>query len=130
MVPKFRAWDKENKVMLKVDSIDFEYELININGLWRAFEHVVLMQSTGLIDKNGVEIFKGDVVKIAVNNGFDYLENELTIVKESDYYSGLICKLVSADLEYRIFDEEAQSGYQYVIVGNFYENPELLEVKA
>ncbi len=85
-----------------------------------------LGQSTGLKDKNDVEIFESDLVKITVSNGFDHLEDALSIVKESEYHSGLICKLLSNTLEYRIFDEEA-TGYQYEVVGNIYENPELLE---
>lgn len=133
MIPKFRAFLTETKTIHDVLQIDFSRKMAYLKfedvSEWYWFKELVLMQSTGLKDKNGVEIFEGDVVKITVSNGFDYLENELAIVKESDYHSGLICKLVSADVEFRIFDEEA-TGYQYEVVGGIYENPELLEAKA
>lgn len=126
MLPKFRAWDETNNEM-----IPWVY-LLNGHNLRNVFMRpemcgLVLMQSTGMKDKNGVEIFESDLVKITVSNGFDHLEDALSIVKEAEYHSGLICKLLSNTLEYRIFDEEA-TGYQYEVVGNIYENPELLEV--
>lgn len=87
----------------------------------------VLMQSTGLKDKNGVEIFEGDVVLVSVQNGFDYLDNKVCIVKNSIDYSGLVCATVDEDLEYRIFNTELFEEYTYEVIGNIYENSELLE---
>ena len=132
MVPKFRAFSIEAKTMHNILAIDFSRNMYCLQigkatiGEWFWFREIELMQSTGLKDKNGVEIFESDLVKITVSNGFDHLEDALSIVKEAEYHSGLICKLLSNTLEYRIFDEEA-TGYQYEVVGNIYENPELLE---
>lgn len=77
MVPKFRCWD-ERVGLTEVVSIDFFRNKIKINH-WEygdsnffPLDEVVLMQSTGLKDKNGVEIFEGDIVGIEVDNGFDY----------------------------------------------------------
>lgn len=91
------------------------------------FLDIELMQSTGLKDKNGVEIFEGDVVLVSMRNGFDYLDNKVCIVKNSIDYSGLVCATVDEDLEYRIFNTELFEEYTYEVIGNIYENSELLE---
>lgn len=67
MIPKFRAWDKVINQIFVPDSIHFDLEG-DIEGLGSkgtvfGIEDFELMQSTGLHDKNGVEIFEGDIVK-------------------------------------------------------------------
>ena len=61
---KFRAWDKANKKMLKIDIIDFYSEEIMVleDDSTMKFSDVVLMQSTGLFDKNGVEFEAGQKI--------------------------------------------------------------------
>lgn len=88
----------------------------------------ILMQSTGLKDKNGVEIFEGDIVLFSVSDGFNHLDHEKAVVQASGCHSGLICKLVDLDLEYRIYyDPVFHTDYE--VIGNIYENKELLEVE-
>ncbi|HGF7983196.1 TPA: YopX family protein [Enterococcus faecium] len=145
MIPKFRAWDRKNKVMRDVKGLIWEEtDLIGHCNLiahcpprghefneWFTVtldgSKYQLMQSTGLKDKNGVEIFEGDVVSVSVRNGFDYLDNKVCIVKNSIDYSGLVCATVDEDLEYRIFNTELFEEYTYEVIGNIYENSELLE---
>lgn len=129
MTPRFRLYDPSDQKIREVAEIDWSLGIVGTCG--GAIEHeldkVVLMQSTGLKDKNGVEIFEGDVVLVSVQNGFDYLDNKVCVVKNSIGHSGLVCATVDEDLEYRIFNTELFEEYMYEVIGNIYENSELLE---
>nr|DAQ72515.1 MAG TPA: YopX protein [Caudoviricetes sp.] len=120
MIPKFRAWlKKEQEMDNEIDHISWlEDELYCIgDGITYMVlaEDLVLMQSTGLKDKNGKEIFEGDVVSI------DTDEFDLLFVK---YESGIYWLMDDEECVEHLSDY-----YKYVsIVGNIYENPELLEV--
>lgn len=136
MIPKFRAWDKRTETIQEIESISFKEKKLVIaqqSVAWfnadyiRNFDDIELMQSTGLKDKNGVEIFEGDLVLVSVQNGFDYLDNKVCIVKNSIGHSGLVCATVDEDLEYRIFNTELFEEYTYEVIGNIYENSEFLE---
>ncbi|EMF0039221.1 hypothetical protein OSF82_001886 [Enterococcus hirae] len=126
MKPKFRAWYTSFK------GEEFGQEM-KYGQVGRLITHAemspdkyVLMQSTGLKDKNGVEIFEGDVVLFSVSDGFNHLDHEKAVVQASGCHSGLICKLVDLDLEYRIYyDPVFHTDYE--VIGNIWENSELLE---
>lgn len=114
MIPKFRAWDKETKTMNGMAEI---YRNRNQEiELHPRDENIILMQSTKLKDKNGKEIFEGDIVSI------DTDEFDLLFVK---YESGIYWLMDDEECVEHLSDY-----YKYVsIVGNIYENPELLEVE-
>ena len=83
-------------------------------------DEIVLMQSTGLKDKNGKEIFEGDVVKMAKDVYSEPTHYEVVRYRGGAYR--LESKQHGCELWLRHTNCE--------IVGNIYENPELLEVKS
>lgn len=125
MIPKFRAWDKETKTMIDVSLINFEEHSI-LGGYWEfgqtesiKFDEVELMQSTGLKDKNGKEIFEGDIV--------DY-KGKKAVVKWHGSYASFIYRFVD-ELKERKSEWKPLylAYYKFEVVGNVHENKELLE---
>ena len=121
---KFRAWlKKEQKMDNEIDHISWlEDELYCIgDGITYMVlaEDLVLMQSTGLKDKNGKEIFDGDIVKMAkdVYSKPTYYE----VVRHRGGAYRLESKQHGCELWLRHTDCE--------VVGNIYENREFLEDK-
>lgn len=123
MIPKFRAWF-DSEMYDKPVVYDGEFYLD-----WREFENgetyngAVLMQSTGLKDKNGNEIFEGDIVKYksGCNN---YIEE----VAYDKNFGGFGVRDANADIIFS-FGELAEDIdlHSLEVIGNIYENPELLE---
>lgn len=126
MIPKFRAWYTPFKGKKFGQEMKYGQAGSLLTHDEMSPDKYILMQSTGLKDKNGVEIFEGDIVLFSVSDGFNHLDHEKAIVQASECHSGLICKLVDLDLEYRIYyDPVFHTDYE--VIGNIYENSELLE---
>lgn len=121
---KFRAWDVRNEVMWsqKPKQLTSEfYKLIeqDIQG----GEQFTLMQYTGLKDQNGVEIYEGDIVtaypKITRDNAF-----KREVVWHGDgYYLKEVADTKSITIQL------SKANLVMEVIGNIYENPELLEAK-
>lgn len=127
MITRYRAWNKATKEMHEVDdivSIDFEKKQIYVKTLFfnqlnhYVFDAVVLMQSTGLRDKNGKEIFEGDIV--------DSEDGILSGVVEFRPDLGMF---VSTLIKYNNFERLCNVADSVHIIGDIYTNPELAEVK-
>jgi hypothetical protein len=128
MIPKFRAWHNELGRMMLVKAMLFfanELEELELNdsimndNIPVYPDGIKLMQSTGLHDKNGKEVFVGDIIKCTRGCPHEvYLEKE---------YGGTYVGGMPA-----IYLKGIKEGYAWTgaeeILGNIYENPELLEV--
>ena len=124
MIPKFRAWlKKEQKMDNEIDHISWlEDELYCIgDGITYMVlaEDLVLMQSTGLKDKNGKEIFEGDILKSNKYITSVFYEKGAYCVKFRRTTNTTVTMNVISFIE----------KYKTRIAGNIYENPELLEVE-
>lgn len=124
---KFRAWDKANKEMLKIEVLDFFFKEIRVlknNGsrFSMKFEDVEIMQSTGLKDKNGKEIFEGDIVAgkfyFEEVGYFDTGEREVIVRNKQILWEN--GKFLCSGFDLSEMNERIE------VIGNIYENKELL----
>lgn len=130
MIPKYRAWDKTRNEMnykVMVGNCDLSDEnwtcpiiWIEERKNWLHFDddYECIMQSTGLMDKNGKEVFVGDIIKCTRG-----CLHEVYIEKEygGTYFGGMPA----------VYLKDLREGYAWTeheeIIGNIYENTELLE---
>lgn len=118
---KFRAWDTDYEKMLEVASINYcnnaptLIECISKEDsdfyLLENLDRIVIMQYTGLKDKNDNEVYEGDIVNVWWNNGHNYPIKSQVEYREGCFYAGYMLNLCKDMLE---------------VIGNIYENPELL----
>ena len=127
---KFRAWDKATKKMLRVNSLTFDFRLCDLwsgeskdEGVARNWADVVFMQFTGLKDKNGKEIYEGDICEMALTTPYGLIKHK-GVMKFNEKSAQFGCD-VETELE-NIADHIEQKEAPKVI-GNIYENPELLK---
>lgn len=125
MTPKFRAWTEEGKVMY-YDVYPFKDDTLLLSYDEIAFDEVpasdfILMQSTGLKDKSGKEIFEGDIVRY---------ECCFESYVEEVIYDDKHCNFGTIDKDEKTFSFDALiSDFDvdyFEVVGNKYENLELL----
>ena len=127
---KCRAWDKKGKGFVNgFNMIGFSTAhgatgsvLQRYSSEW-SMNEVVLMQSTGLADRNGAEIFEGDIGK---------MHGDAVLV--SFWYGRLVCVLPpdchsEAEGECK-FDEIHDAAIHMEVIGNIHQNPELLTESA
>lgn len=118
---KFRAWDKEKKIMCKVFNIQFDLGYAGIRApnycvFEKELEKLELMQWTGIKDKNGKEIYEGDILQ-----HIDTIVVVEPIIPIDRFYS-------SYETPYED-DWMSCASIDWEVIGNIYENPELLKEK-
>lgn len=127
---RFRAWDKEFKEMVQVDALVFEEQLIkatykNGNVVKEDLKNYVLMQSTGLKDKNGKEIFEGDILSIETDEENVKVKLEVSWDSKHALFVFDSKKYNAKEALGELFEDNP---YPFKIIGNIYTNPELVEV--
>ena len=126
MKPRFRAWTEEGKVMY-YDAHPFKNDTLLLSYDEIAFDEVpasdfILMQSTGLKDKNGKEIFEGDVVKYEVGRN-TYTEE----VAYDKNFAGFGVKDAKANVVFTFGEITEDIGIiSLEVIGNIYNNQGLL----
>lgn len=126
---KFRAWDKRKKKMIFGPTDD------NVSSAWvftmaeagGAYDDVlVLMQSTGLLDRDGKEIYEGDIVQGKTDfgdvliRGVVLFEQKTCIWKVREITDRLV-----PDFEYLY--EVLRPFHESEVIGNIWENPDLIK---
>ena len=143
MIPRSRMWNRITSQLHLVDGLYFddkEAECVDDDNVLRfvSFKNVELMQSTGLKDKNGKEIFEGDILEIqgirmVVKFGsYEYIESSksnghtLGVVYDG---LGFYVECINAADPDRISPFEPKTLKESYVIGNRFETSELLEDK-
>lgn len=116
---KFRAWDKEGKKWLDISYLFFDSggKVIGytIKGDTHTIDKVELVEYTGLKDKNGKEIYEGDIVQ---------LDERVGLIGQMVFHNGSFCFRQDRNHIMTTLGDWFQEKEREVI-GNIYENPEL-----
>ncbi|WP_270595909.1 YopX family protein [Anaerococcus vaginalis] len=130
MIPKFRAYfNKYKRMIYSIGVVNENTILVDFNGdgdLETIFltNDISLMQSTGLKDKNGNEIYDGDVCRWTDSEAFDgEIISDVFIARYSDEYLKWIGENNNSYDDLYDFTDDRQ----LELIGNIYENPKLLD---
>lgn len=124
---RFRAWDKNSETLVNIKTIDLEADgsvgcVVDFDDINLDVSECVLMQYTGLKDKNDVEIYEGDIVCDR------YANNYTPIFRNGTYMAyNVDCLYLTKQEPSTQFNVVWKDGCE--VIGNIHDNPELLKTK-
>lgn len=133
MIPKVKAFIKDENKVVDVKELSFKYdEVVYESGRYtevRRFKDVELMQSTGLKDITGDEIYKGYIVKVLIKNVEPKIIEDKIYTGVITYEQGVFDVKTFKNTRLGIIPQMYMSDINctFRILGNIYENPELLK---
>lgn len=120
---KFRVWSEKNKKMLEVQKHSFKTGLSMTYGSNMERYFGMLMQYTGLKDIKGTEVYEGDILSIKIYSRDKIIVQCKALVEFKDGCFGVIWGYDKTFLSLKSFFKT-----KFEVVGNKYENPEILGV--
>lgn len=119
---KFRVWDNKRNFMDYEPQITIDMGYINnigvvdCNGDFRPYKYEIIMQYIGLKDKNGKEIYEGDIIKC----------KDICGEYSKELYNEVVNDMCDWLYNYGYASQELLRYDEIEVIGNIYENPELL----
>lgn len=120
---KFRVYISKYKILDTPDIINFNTQEVKYDSDYYSLDDIELMQYTGIKDKNGKEIYEGDIVLIRIDKT-NILHKTIVKFKHGAFIADII-----GDNDYIYLFHFGFNKDDFEVVGNIYENPELLEGK-
>ena len=130
---KFRAWNFYEKKMYRLEAIDVRFELVTVTkqnsdkqdyDAYFRFSEIELMQCTDLKDKNGKEIYEGDIVSVKYIYDKRTTDRAQVVWREDKASFGLKSLKGLTNEVYELYKITAEHNLE--VIGNIYENKELL----
>ena len=133
---KFRAWSKKRKSYRELDQLVFDNQ--GLEEIWVFPKNnetqqvynpseMIIEQFTGLKDKNGKEIYEGDIVTETIDDGDNKIIQIYEVYWDEDMLNFGIRG--TKGFNYNLHDELWETNASREVIGNIHENPELLEDK-